>query len=470
MQLTRDMVPVSGLDFADPRHPAVLGRRVPTLTVLPRGNFFGGRSGGGYNHLALHAPGALARLVDDALARFGAHTGIQAARGRLVLTAHSGGGASLMRVLAYADPDEVHTFDALYTDPAPLIGWARARIAHNDGGALRILYRDHEATAIHSRTVRHALEHILALHPATGPGRFRVEATPVPHMQIPPHFGWRLLADAGADLPDVQPGPSGPSLASHESEAFQGEAPASAWPTTEQLRRAWADYYCAKSRMVPLRLLSHTTPVNPLAADAFRALGRALTATGYHARSTWVYNCRASRAARPGQHTRASLHAYGLAVDIDPQFNPHRRHVTGPVRFSPAVTPEGRMRDVEAGLAGTCFTPEQVAAVEAIRTVDGLQVFGWGGRWHSSHDAMHFEIRVTPAQLSRGIAPADAPATPAGHAEGRTCEAWDMGEAELSNESRHAGGTAYFDGAAGEDETTLAIYGGGAPDWEAEDM
>ena len=50
------------------------------------------------------------------------------------------------------------------------------------------------------------------------------------------------------------------------------------------------------------------------------------------------------------------------------------------------------------------FTPQQVAAVEAIRTVDGLQVFGWGGRWRSSHDAMHFEIRLTPAELRRGIA------------------------------------------------------------------
>src|SRR5215475_11940847 len=142
MQLPRDMVPVSGLDFADPRHPARPGRRVPTLTVLPRGNFFGGRTGRGYNHPALHTPGALGRLVDEALARFGAHTGIQAVRGRLILTAHSGGGASLMRMLAYADPDEVHTFDALYPDPSPLITWARARIARNDGGALRVLFRD----------------------------------------------------------------------------------------------------------------------------------------------------------------------------------------------------------------------------------------------------------------------------------------------------------------------------------------
>ncbi|MGE5288434.1 MAG: M15 family metallopeptidase [Micromonosporaceae bacterium] len=459
MQLPRDMVPVSGLDFADPRQPATPGRRVPTLTVLPRGNFFGGRSGRGYNHPALHTPGALARLVDDALARFGEHTGIQAARGRLILTAHSGGGASLMRVLQYADPDEVHTFDALYTDPSSLITWARARIARNDGGALRVLYRDHEGTAAHSRTVRSAVRRALAAHPATPPARFRVEATPVEHMQIPPRFGWRLLADAGADVPDVRPAPSAPSPAPHEAEAFWDEAAAASAPlTTEQLRQAWAAYYCAEPRMVPIRLLSHTTPVNPLAVDAFRALARALAATGYQAKSTWVYNCRAIRAARPGQHTRASLHAYGLAVDIDPRFNPHRRHVHGPIQFSSAATQQGRMHDVGAGLAGTCFTPEQVAAVEAIRTVDGRPVFGWGGRWRSSHDAMHFEIRVTPAQLSRGIAPAGTPAGPGSHAESRTCEAWNVGEAE------------FFDGAEGEDETTLAIYGGRRSGWKAEGM
>src|SRR5215472_3668889 len=300
MQLPRDMVPVSGLDFADPRHPATAGRSIPTLTVLPRGNFFGGRSGRGYIHSALHTPGALARLVDGALGRFGAHTGIQAARGRLILTAHSGGGASLMRVLAYADPDEVHTFDALYTDPSPLITWARARIARNDGGALRVLYREHEGTAANSGTVRSAVRRALAAHPATASARFRVQATPVEHMQIPPRFGWRLLADAGADVPAVRPAPSAPSPAPHEAEAFWGEAGAAPAPlTTEQLRQAWTAYYCAESRMVPIGLLSHRTPVNPLAVDAFRALARALAATGYQAKSTWVYKGRSARAAYP---------------------------------------------------------------------------------------------------------------------------------------------------------------------------
>ena len=51
-----------------------------------------------------------------------------------------------MRILRYADPDEVHTFDALYTDPSPLIAWARQRIARGSGG-MRVLYRPGEGTA-----------------------------------------------------------------------------------------------------------------------------------------------------------------------------------------------------------------------------------------------------------------------------------------------------------------------------------
>ena len=66
MQLPADIVPVSGLDFTDPRAPVVGGPDQPDPAGLPRGNFFGGRSGRGYDFPALHPPGALKELVDDA--------------------------------------------------------------------------------------------------------------------------------------------------------------------------------------------------------------------------------------------------------------------------------------------------------------------------------------------------------------------------------------------------------------------
>ena len=457
MRLTSDMVQYSGLDLHDPTDPSTTGRSGPTLLVLPRGHFFGGRSGHGYTFPALHEPGALVRLVDDAVARVAAHTGTPFTRGRLILTAHSGGGASMMRILRHTDVDEVHSFDALYTNPASLIAWARRRIT-SGSGAMRVLYRPDEGTSANSRAVRSAVSRALSASGNRLQPRFRVEATTVAHQQIPRRFGWRLLADVAADLPGVvrppvttRPGEAFESQRYDQGEAFDQpeagcgcgarheEAAAAttrtaARPrkplTTSQVRRAWARYACAEREMVTVKVLSHRTPVNPLTVAAFTALAQALAGTDYKARKTWVYNCRDIQQTTPGAASQRSLHAYGLAVDIDPRTNPHRRKVHGPIQFSSQTTQDGREADVRAGRAGTAFTQAQVEAVEAIRTVDGLPVFGWGGRWRSSHDAMHFEIRLTPAELAVGIAARPAAST-AGEAFGsRTCEAYERDEEE----------------------------------------
>ncbi|WP_290061058.1 phage tail tip lysozyme [Amycolatopsis solani] len=208
MTLPDDKERRSGLDLSDPANPATRGRRTPTLLVLPRGHFHGGRR---YSFPALTAPGALARLVDDALRRFSAATGVHATRGKLILTAHSGGGSALMAILRHADPDEVHAFDALYTDPAPLIAWARKRKAAGTG-ALRVLFRPGEGTAANSLRVAAAL--------APGSRTFRVERTRVAHDDIPRIFGWRLLADPGTDLPEAG-GHGGPE---HEAPSPGGPA------------------------------------------------------------------------------------------------------------------------------------------------------------------------------------------------------------------------------------------------------
>jgi hypothetical protein len=192
MQLHRAMEPRSGLDLADPGLPGSVGRTTPTLLVLPRGNFFGGRTGEGYDFPALRQPGALTALVDDALRRFAAATGVRATRGRLILTAHSGGGSALMAILRHTDPDEVHAFDALYGDPDPLIAWARRRRAAGTG-AMRVLFRPGEDTAGNSRRVFDAM--------GSASPRFRVEETAVAHDAMPRVYGWRLLADPAADLP-----------------------------------------------------------------------------------------------------------------------------------------------------------------------------------------------------------------------------------------------------------------------------
>lgn len=170
--------------------------------------------------------------------------------------------------------------------------------------------------------------------------------------------------------------------------------------SSARVRGAWREDECRSDRMVPVDILDRRTPANARTVEAWAALDGALRRMGYQAERAWVFNCR-----NIAGTTSRSLHAYGLAVDIDPRWNPNRRTADKrAVRFSTAPTQQERLADVRRGVADTVFTPEQIAAVEAIRTVDEYQVFSWGGRWQTTKDTMHFQIGVTPAELARGIA------------------------------------------------------------------
>lgn len=113
--------------------------------------------------------------------------------------------------------------------------------------------------------------------------------------------------------------------------------------------------------------------------DAVKALERALMATGYVAQSRWAYNFRGigGRPCSCASSIYCSLHAYGIAIDIDPAQNPY---IGGGFSW-----------------AKTKFTPLQIAAVEAIKNTGGDQMWTWGGRWSSRQDYMHFQARVVPA-------------------------------------------------------------------------
>jgi hypothetical protein len=78
---------------------------------------------------------------------------------------------------------------------------------------------------------------------------------------------------------------------------------------------------------------------------------------------------------------RYSCHAYGVAVDINWQLNP--------------VTRDGSIK--------TNFKDSTIEKILNIKTQDGLQIFRWGGNYKSYKDPMHFEIYVTPDELSKGI-------------------------------------------------------------------
>ena len=119
------------------------------------------------------------------------------------------------------------------------------------------------------------------------------------------------------------------------------------------------------------------------AAEAYEALDSVLEAWRYAPKKgqTWAHNCR-----RITGGSGYSLHAYGIAVDINSVANPY------------------------GGRLVTDMPRPMVEAIEAIRTKGGARVFRWGGDWDDnnrqddgSYDAMHFEMQASPAELRQGI-------------------------------------------------------------------
>lgn len=200
MDLVRDKLPLSGLD----PHAAVSAGR-PWIGLIPRGRFFGGKSGQGYDFPVLAAPDALASMIDLALEAFADTLERPLPMvGRRILTAHSGGGAALMPVSGVFDPDEIHVFDALYQSNPAIIAWATRSIAadiRGDRRALRVLYRAGTGTEAASLELGHAVAQSLAAHPDHGlDARYRIDTVSADHHLVAQIYGPALLADAGVAL------------------------------------------------------------------------------------------------------------------------------------------------------------------------------------------------------------------------------------------------------------------------------
>ncbi len=171
--------------------------------------------------------------------------------------------------------------------------------------------------------------------------------------------------------------------------------------TTEEQRQLWRDFECAEDKMIVVPFGPDRIRVAPVTADAWQALAAVMAHHRYAIRTTDTdsYNCRTIK-----DGTGRSLHSYGIALDVNWQTNPWRDHQgTRPVNFSSKLTQLERAEDVRVGIADTDMTKEMIESVLRIQTKAGLRVFEWGGGWQTVKDCMHFEIDVSPADMSAGI-------------------------------------------------------------------
>jgi len=145
--------------------------------------------------------------------------------------------------------------------------------------------------------------------------------------------------------------------------------------STSELRGAWAPACVGPWARVAL-YGGATVTVDPLVVPALLELSNVLERARYRCRpaDTGAYNCR-----RITGGTGYSLHAFGIAVDINWSTNPYGPRL---------VTDMPRV---------------MVDEILAMRTVSGKQVWGWGGDYGRNKDAMHYEIVCTPHDLASGI-------------------------------------------------------------------
>ncbi len=146
------------------------------------------------------------------------------------------------------------------------------------------------------------------------------------------------------------------------------------------VRSLWAAHRCVPATYRPVEFYGWPSPLRVAAPaqDAFRVLALLLKVHGvrFTESAGGTYNCRKIAGSEAW-----SLHAYAVAVDINPSQNPR----------TPAQPPRTKL---PAAL---------IDAVESVYTVaTGRRVFVWGGRWNSP-DPMHFQIACGPDELEDGV-------------------------------------------------------------------
>jgi hypothetical protein len=216
---------LSGVDLAT--------RTRPTLGIIPFGVRTGGTTRDGSADV-MHFPAlvnsaaGLTNLIRTSL-DWMATQQLQQQTGslntaRLILTAHSGGGARLASLLAlHHDPAEVHLFDALYGTAPALETWAAAHIQQDaamlaaaprgewdtrmrsNGGALRAIFIPTGDTTRPNTHLQAAVDAALGRIADTNVrdalrSYYRVEHANTGHIDVARTYGPQLILDAAANL------------------------------------------------------------------------------------------------------------------------------------------------------------------------------------------------------------------------------------------------------------------------------
>ena len=160
--------------------------------------------------------------------------------------------------------------------------------------------------------------------------------------------------------------------------------------STSYLRSMWQTYLCQRGGTWanPDFFGNTIGGVPAVAVDAYAAMEDALISEGYNPSSAWAYNCRNILGS-----SEYSLHSYGIAIDIDPTYNPMSRG------------------EVYAGK----FKSNHVDAVMQIKLTNGKRAWFWAGYWEPIHDRMHFQLDCGPAEVDSidwSTVPGHAPPKP----------------------------------------------------------
>lgn len=148
--------------------------------------------------------------------------------------------------------------------------------------------------------------------------------------------------------------------------------------TTSQLRTVWSPACDPTVQRVVELVQGVRVQCRDGVGTAVKALGRVLEAHAYQVRAadTGGYNCRPITGG-----AGHSLHAFGIALDINWNTNPFRAD----------------------NVLVTDMPKVMVRNILRIHTTTGQQVWAWEGDYRSVKDAMHFEIVCAPGDLAAGI-------------------------------------------------------------------